>query len=41
IFDFSLTNDEIKLISALNRNERYVQLLMWKDHPEYPFNDEY
>ncbi|XP_072340284.1 aldo-keto reductase family 1 member D1-like isoform X2 [Scyliorhinus torazame] len=41
IFDFSLTNEEIKLISALNRNERYVQLLMWKDHPEYPFNDEY
>ncbi|XP_038637047.1 aldo-keto reductase family 1 member D1-like isoform X1 [Scyliorhinus canicula] len=41
IFDFSLTNEEMKLISALNRNERYVQLLMWKDHPEYPFNDEY
>ncbi|XP_078076421.1 aldo-keto reductase family 1 member D1-like isoform X2 [Mustelus asterias] len=41
IFDFSLTNEEMKLINALNRNERYVELLMWKDHPEYPFNDEY
>ncbi|XP_059508249.1 aldo-keto reductase family 1 member D1-like [Stegostoma tigrinum] len=41
IFDFSLTSEEMKMISALNRNERYVELLMWKDHPEYPFNDEY
>ncbi|XP_067856085.1 aldo-keto reductase family 1 member D1-like isoform X2 [Heptranchias perlo] len=41
IFDFSLTDEEMKMISALNRNERYVELLMWSDHPEYPFNDEY
>ncbi|XP_067907182.1 aldo-keto reductase family 1 member D1-like isoform X2 [Heterodontus francisci] len=41
IFDFSLTSEEMKMISALNRNERYVKLLMWSDHPEYPFNDEY
>ncbi|XP_041071863.1 aldo-keto reductase family 1 member D1-like isoform X1 [Carcharodon carcharias] len=41
IFDFSLTSEEMKQINALNRNERYVELLMWKDHPEYPFNEEY
>uniref|UniRef100_UPI00398F3CCA aldo-keto reductase family 1 member D1-like n=1 Tax=Pristiophorus japonicus TaxID=55135 RepID=UPI00398F3CCA len=41
IFDFSLTGEEMKKISALNRNQRYVELLMWSDHPEYPFNDEY
>ncbi|XP_072408549.1 aldo-keto reductase family 1 member D1-like [Chiloscyllium punctatum] len=41
IFDFSLTSEEMKMVSSLNRNERYVELLMWKDHPEYPFNDPY
>uniref|UniRef100_A0A8B9BKQ6 Aldo-keto reductase family 1 member D1 n=1 Tax=Anser brachyrhynchus TaxID=132585 RepID=A0A8B9BKQ6_9AVES len=41
IFDFSLTDEEMKEIAALNKNVRYVELLMWRDHPEYPFNDEY
>ncbi|XP_074123915.1 aldo-keto reductase family 1 member D1 [Sminthopsis crassicaudata] len=41
IFDFSLTDEEIKNVEALNKNNRFVQLLMWSDHPEYPFHDEY
>ncbi|XP_077195928.1 aldo-keto reductase family 1 member D1 isoform X2 [Paroedura picta] len=41
IFDFSLTDKEMKEIAALNKNIRYVEMLMWKDHPEYPFHDEY
>ncbi|XP_039218151.1 aldo-keto reductase family 1 member D1 isoform X2 [Crotalus tigris] len=41
IFDFFLTDKEMKDIEALNKNVRYVELLMWKDHPEYPFLDEY
>uniref|UniRef100_A0A8C6IGB0 Aldo-keto reductase family 1, member D1 n=1 Tax=Mus spicilegus TaxID=10103 RepID=A0A8C6IGB0_MUSSI len=41
IFDFSLTEEEMKDIEALNKNVRYVELLMWSDHPEYPFHDEY
>ncbi|XP_006505890.1 aldo-keto reductase family 1 member D1 isoform X5 [Mus musculus] len=41
IFDFSLTEEEMKDIDALNKNVRYVELLMWSDHPEYPFHDEY
>ncbi|XP_063165625.1 aldo-keto reductase family 1 member D1 isoform X2 [Candoia aspera] len=41
IFDFSLTDKEMKDIEALNKNVRYVELLMWKDHPEYPFHEEY
>ncbi|XP_068046887.1 aldo-keto reductase family 1 member D1 isoform X2 [Anomalospiza imberbis] len=41
IFDFSLTEKEMQEIEALNKNVRYVELLMWRDHPEYPFNDEY
>lgn len=41
IFDFCLSEEDMKSIEALNRNVRYVELLMWKDHPEYPFKDEY
>lgn len=41
IFDFSLTEEEMKDIEALNKNIRFVEMLMWNDHPEYPFHDEY
>ncbi|XP_010781146.1 3-oxo-5-beta-steroid 4-dehydrogenase-like isoform X2 [Notothenia coriiceps] len=41
IFDFSLTAEEMKAIEALNKNIRFVELLMWSDHPEYPFHDDY
>eukprot|EP00071_Canis_lupus_P010413 XP_005629675.1 3-oxo-5-beta-steroid 4-dehydrogenase-like isoform X5 [Canis lupus familiaris] len=41
IFDFSLTEEEMKDIEALNKNVRFVEMLMWCDHPEYPFHDEY
>uniref|UniRef100_A0ABI7WJU3 NADP-dependent oxidoreductase domain-containing protein n=1 Tax=Felis catus TaxID=9685 RepID=A0ABI7WJU3_FELCA len=41
IFDFSLTEEEMKAIEALNKNVRFVEMLMWCDHPEYPFHDEY
>ncbi|XP_029455624.1 3-oxo-5-beta-steroid 4-dehydrogenase-like [Rhinatrema bivittatum] len=41
IFDFTLTDSEMKDIERLNKNIRYVELLMWSDHPEYPFLDEY
>lgn len=41
IFDFSLTEEEMQSIEALNTNTRFVELLMWSDHPEYPFHDEY
>ncbi|XP_005405519.1 PREDICTED: 3-oxo-5-beta-steroid 4-dehydrogenase [Chinchilla lanigera] len=41
IFDFSLTEEEMTNIEALNKNIRFVELLMWRDHPDYPFFDEY
>uniref|UniRef100_H3AKS7 Aldo-keto reductase family 1 member D1 n=1 Tax=Latimeria chalumnae TaxID=7897 RepID=H3AKS7_LATCH len=41
IFDFCLTDEEMKAIDSLHKNERYVELLMWNDHPEYPFHDDY
>ncbi|XP_003791636.1 3-oxo-5-beta-steroid 4-dehydrogenase [Otolemur garnettii] len=41
IFDFSLTEEEMKAIEGLNKNIRFVELPMWSDHPEYPFHEEY
>ncbi|XP_051979118.1 aldo-keto reductase family 1 member D1-like [Xyrauchen texanus] len=41
IFDFSITDDEMDAIEKLNKNVRFVELLMWRDHPEYPFHDDY
>uniref|UniRef100_A0A3B4A7N0 NADP-dependent oxidoreductase domain-containing protein n=2 Tax=Periophthalmus magnuspinnatus TaxID=409849 RepID=A0A3B4A7N0_9GOBI len=41
IFDFCLSEDEMKQIEGLNKNIRFVELLMWADHPEYPFHDDY
>ncbi|XP_072233402.1 aldo-keto reductase family 1 member D1-like [Leuresthes tenuis] len=41
IFDFCLSEDEMKAIDGLNKNIRFVELLMWSDHPEYPFHDDY
>ncbi|XP_010885441.1 aldo-keto reductase family 1 member D1 [Esox lucius] len=41
VFDFSLSDAEMKAILGLNKNIRFVELPMWSDHPEYPFNDSY
>ncbi|XP_061085597.1 aldo-keto reductase family 1 member D1-like isoform X1 [Conger conger] len=41
IFDFSLTEEEMEAVEGLNKNVRFVELLMWSDHPEYPFHDDY
>ncbi|XP_073400548.1 aldo-keto reductase family 1 member A1 isoform X1 [Dendrobates tinctorius] len=50
VFDFSLTEEEMKQIGALNKNWRYIIPLITVDgksvardagHPMYPFNDPY
>ncbi|XP_075458665.1 prostaglandin-E(2) 9-reductase-like [Ascaphus truei] len=41
LFDFQLLPEDIKAITALNRNLRYVDAKYWMDHPMFPFNDEY
>ncbi|KAG8545077.1 hypothetical protein GDO81_021410 [Engystomops pustulosus] len=41
VFDFLLTPEDMKELEALNRNFRYVQAKRWKDHPKFPFADEY
>ncbi|KAM8910018.1 aldo-keto reductase family 1 member D1-like [Spinachia spinachia] len=41
IFDFALSDAEMKAVEGLNKDIRFVELLMWSDHPEYPFHDDY
>lgn len=50
VFDFSLSSDDMKLISSFNRNERFIVPTVerdgkrvWRDaeHPHFPFHDPY
>ncbi|XP_069822435.1 aldo-keto reductase family 1 member C1-like [Dendropsophus ebraccatus] len=41
VFDFTLSSQDMKALEALNRNYRYLPLTPGKDHPEFPFADEY
>ncbi|KAM3719149.1 Aldo-keto reductase family 1 member [Dirofilaria immitis] len=41
IFDFELSAEEMALINGLDRNWRILDLLRDKDHPFFPFNEEY
>lgn len=40
VFEFKLSDEEIKTLNALNQNRRYVET-KWTDHPKFPFNEEY
>uniref|UniRef100_UPI00398EAB7C aldo-keto reductase family 1 member C15-like n=1 Tax=Pristiophorus japonicus TaxID=55135 RepID=UPI00398EAB7C len=41
IFDFCLTDEDMKRIDGINKNCRYVTEETLIDHPNYPFHDEY
>lgn len=41
VFDFQLEEEDMNSLYALNKNMRYDKMPMWKDHPKYPFHDEY
>ncbi|XP_024436481.2 aldo-keto reductase family 1 member C15 [Desmodus rotundus] len=41
IFDFELSPEDMKTIDGLNRNFRFLKLLIAVDHPYYPFSEEY
>ncbi|KAG9469225.1 hypothetical protein GDO78_021015 [Eleutherodactylus coqui] len=41
VLDFQLSKEDMGRLEGRNRNVRYDSMLMWKDHPQYPFNDEY
>ncbi len=40
VFDFQLTNEDMRDIKALNKNFRIQKFVEAKDHPFYPFKDE-
>ncbi|KAM3926626.1 prostaglandin F synthase 1-like [Leptodactylus fuscus] len=40
VFDFDLSEEEMKTLNGLTKNVRYVNFA-WKDHPNYPFYEEY
>nr|XP_033808195.1 aldo-keto reductase family 1 member C1 homolog isoform X1 [Geotrypetes seraphini] len=41
VFDFQLTEDDMKQIDGLNKNLRYWNFEQFSKHPQYPFHDEY
>ncbi|XP_004588540.2 aldo-keto reductase family 1 member C15-like [Ochotona princeps] len=41
IFEFELTEDDMKKIDGLNKNLRYNKFLFAANHPNYPFSEEY
>ena len=41
IFDFSLSQDEIKKIDGLNKNHRLIDPIQAKNHKYYPFKEPY
>ncbi|XP_052583798.1 estradiol 17 beta-dehydrogenase 5 isoform X3 [Peromyscus californicus insignis] len=41
VFEFQLTSEDMKVLDGLNKNIRYVSGCIFKDHPEFPFSDEY
>ncbi|ELW48336.1 Prostaglandin-E(2) 9-reductase [Tupaia chinensis] len=41
VFDFELTQEDMKAIEELNKNLRYIRLEFADGHPYYPFSEEY
>ncbi|XP_029390632.1 estradiol 17 beta-dehydrogenase 5 isoform X2 [Mus pahari] len=41
VFEFQLTSEDMKVLDGLNKNIRYISGSSFKDHPDFPFSDEY
>lgn len=41
VFDFELSEEDMKTLDGVNQNLRYLGYEAWKDHPKYPYHDEY
>jgi len=41
IFDFNLTDEEMREVDSLDCSERIFNPQNWKDHPEYPFHKQF
>ncbi|XP_038229563.1 estradiol 17 beta-dehydrogenase 5-like isoform X1 [Dermochelys coriacea] len=40
VFNFQLSEEDMKTIDGLNKNLRYLNLIQLVDHPQFPFKDE-
>ncbi|XP_075711911.1 prostaglandin F synthase 2-like [Rhinoderma darwinii] len=41
VFEFKLSEGEMKSLNGLNQNRRFVDISQWKDHPKFPLHEEY
>ncbi|KAM4039939.1 aldo-keto reductase family 1 member C1-like [Anomaloglossus baeobatrachus] len=41
VFDFELSDEDIKSLDGVNKNMRYLIVDAWKESPKFPYNDEY
>ncbi|XP_069619226.1 aldo-keto reductase family 1 member C1-like isoform X8 [Ranitomeya imitator] len=41
VFDFELSDEDMKSIDGVNINLRYLIIHPWKESPKYPYHDEY
>lgn len=40
VFEFELSNEEMKTLDGLNQNRRYINSDLWKGHPKFPFSED-
>lgn len=41
VFDFQLTDEEMQIMNTSGLNQRQFKVQIMKDHPEYPYNEEF
>ncbi|XP_069822797.1 prostaglandin F synthase 1-like [Dendropsophus ebraccatus] len=41
VFDFQLSDEDMKALDGINKNLRYLSIDSWKEHPKYPYHDEF
>ncbi|XP_053318102.1 uncharacterized protein LOC128490298 [Spea bombifrons] len=41
VLDFQLPEEDMNVLVGLNKDLRYDTMEVWKDHPDYPYHDEY
>ncbi|XP_073506336.1 aldo-keto reductase family 1 member C1-like [Phyllobates terribilis] len=41
VFDFELSDEDMKSLDGVNKNLRYLIVDLWKESPKYPHDDEY
>ncbi|XP_073424196.1 aldo-keto reductase family 1 member C1-like [Dendrobates tinctorius] len=41
VFDFDLSDEDMKSLDGINKNLRYLIMDSWKESPKYPYDDEY